>query len=225
MTRWTTAVLALALVFVAGSGLAQPLSGPRRVGAATPLLRSPDVQKELALTDDQRDKVLVLVQKMADKYRPEFDKLKNAPAEERQAKSVQLHVKRLDETGKVLVQILRPEQLKRLGQLLVQAQGVDAFIDPEVQEALRLTDEQRAKVKELVAEYQKESGDVFRSRSTNEEAEQQMSALKKRWMEKAVALLTDGQKKTWKELSGKPFKGQLFGSRPSGVGRGREAER
>lgn len=124
---------------------------------------------------------------------------------------------------KALADSLSPEQLKRLKQIQLQQRGAQAFQDPEVQTALKMTDEQKEKVKTIAEDARKDMGELFKNAGggNREEAMKKFAAFRKEVMDKTTSVLTDDQKKSWKDMVGEPFEGlrQGFGfgtRRPGG---------
>jgi hypothetical protein len=107
---------------------------------------------------------------------------------------------------KVLTDILKPEQVKRLKQIQRQQMGVAAFSDPEVQKALNLTDGQKNQLRTIGEDLRKEREEIFKNAGDNrEEAMKKMMTLNKEKLEGVTKLLTPEQQKAWKELVGEPF--------------------
>ena len=115
---------------------------------------------------------------------------------------------RADKTKKILAEGLKPEQMKRLNQIMWQKGGVaTASNDPDVQAALKLTDDQKEKIKTIRADTRKAITDLGQGNA------EKRAELQKKSGEDVVALLTDDQKKAWKDLVGPEFKGEI-GRRP-----------
>lgn len=111
-----------------------------------------------------------------------------------------------DDATKALGEVLKPEQVKRLKQIELQQRGSRAFVDEEVQKALKLTDEQKEKIKGIAEESGKQMRELFGGGQGNrEEAFKKMQSLRKETNDKVQAVLSDDQKKAWKELTGEPF--------------------
>ena len=109
------------------------------------LLGNPDVQKELAVTDDQKSKLTDLQQKARDDMRSMFQGLGNFQdmTDEERTKFRTDMQKKMEEAGKKgqadIAKILDEKQIERLKQLAVQQQGVDALTDKDTVEKLKLT--------------------------------------------------------------------------------------
>jgi hypothetical protein len=108
---------------------------------------------------------------------------------------------------------LTADQQKRYKQISYQAQlqtqGPGAFTNDEVQKALKLTDDQKDKLKGMSEEMRKDTGELFRDmRGGGEaaaEARKKMQSVTKDYTTKAVEVLTTDQKATWKDMTGAPF--------------------
>jgi hypothetical protein len=139
------------------------------------------------------------------------------PSVQRDLKLDQEQVKKAEEAAqKALEGALSADQIKRLKQIQLQQRGLEAFRDAEVEKALKLSDEQKEKLKTIAEEVRKEMGGLFqRGQGGNpREAFQKMQEMRTKAREKADAVLTDEQKKAWKELTGAPFEA---GRRPGAV--------
>ena len=106
----------------------------------------------------------------------------------------------------------------------MQQQGAFAFADPEVQKTLKITDEQKEKIKAINEDAQKARQEARPAGGgrPSPEAQKKLADLQKETKEKIDAVLTTEQKKAWKEMTGEPFEVQ-FG-RPGG-GAGAAGER
>jgi Spy/CpxP family protein refolding chaperone len=122
------ALTVLGAMLVAVSAYAQPNEGGapggrgRGMGGPGMLLRSEQIQKELKLTDEQKEKVKALAAE---------------PRGNRQ------------DMEKKIAEILKPEQVERLKQIRLQMGGAAALANREVVKALGLSDDQVAKLKAI----------------------------------------------------------------------------
>jgi hypothetical protein len=178
------------------------------------LLSQKSVQNELKLSEDQVKKV----KELTDKQRESFRGLRDLSQEERQKKMQE----RTKANEKAVAEILKADQIKRVKQISWQLQGPRAFSDPAVADALKLTDQQKEKVKTIQQETRTARGDR-QGGGNREEARKKAEAARKSANEKLMNVLTTEQKTKWKELTGEPFKGEI--SRPQPGGRNRGASR
>jgi Spy/CpxP family protein refolding chaperone len=227
------ALLALAL-----AGLLTGLASAQRQGRGFPgmgmggmggaaLLNNKSVQEELKLTDDQKGKIKEVDEKMAPKRQEVGAKVRELfgqglSPEEMRDKMRELNKPIQDETAKALEGVLKPEQEKRFKQIELQVRGLMAFSDAKVQEALKLSDEQKEQIKTIGEDANKERQGLFQGAQGDQEkfqaAMKKMATIGKESMEKAASVLKEDQKKTWKEMTGAPFelKMEPFGGRRRG---------
>jgi hypothetical protein len=182
------------------------------------LVSNKSVQKELKLTDDQAKKATEAVQAVREKHQEEFQGLRDLSPEERGEKMRELTKTMNDEQMKALADILNADQIKRLKQISLQARGNQAFADAEVQKDLKLTDDQKDKIKTINEDFGQEMRSLFQSGGDFQENQKKMASMRKEAMDKVVAVLTDDQKKAWKDMTGEPFEvkfeaGQFGGRR------------
>src|SRR5262249_3970502 len=124
--------------------------------------------------------------------------------EERQTK-----LKELQEAGtKEVNAILKPEQTKRLTQISRQQDVLRTLTtDEEAGKALKLSDEQKEKLKGINDDITKDMRELFKSgmKGNFQEMQEKMAALRKEGKDKALKVLSDDQTKAWKDLVGEPF--------------------
>jgi Spy/CpxP family protein refolding chaperone len=218
----------LGLTLIAAGALALPADAQERQrrgggpgGPGGSMLDNPQVQKELKLTDEQVSKVKNIVKEIREKHQDDFAKLRDAAPEERREKFMELRKTVQEETHKALAdaKVFNPDQEKRLHQLELQTQvmfqGPQVFTDAKVAGELKLTDDQKEKLKTLAQDFNKEREEL-RQGGPGPEMFQKMAALTKESMEKVNAVLTEDQKKTWKEMTGAPFEMMRFPGRRGG---------
>jgi Spy/CpxP family protein refolding chaperone len=198
-----TLVTCLALGLV-GVALAQR-GGMGFGGGLGFLAMNPGVQKEIKVTDEQRDKLKDAMTKVREDHKDDFAKFRDLSDEEKQKLMKTFN----DETDKALGKVLDDKQMKRLRQIGLQQQGARAFQNPEVQGKLKLTNDQKEKIKTLNEEAIQKMRDLFQGGGDREENAKKFAELRKDTMEKVTGVLTDDQKKTWKEMTGEPFEVQF----------------
>ena len=219
----TSRFLAVAL-FVAGAVLVveaqQPRQGRGGFGLDPTILvvSNKDLQEELKLTDEQKAKLKVLADKQAESFKGgggfkkgEFDKEKFAEVLKERAKLNEEIKKSVEDT-------LTADQKKRLQQIGRQAQGVRAFTNEEVAADLKLSDDQKTKIKGIVDEYNKDVREIggfgggkggFKKGDFDKEKLAENQKKREKLSKAAVAdiedVLTADQRKQWKEMTGAPF--------------------
>ncbi|HZT79304.1 MAG TPA: hypothetical protein VFA26_03730 [Gemmataceae bacterium] len=180
------------------------------------LVQNKSVQDELKLDKDQVTKAEEAIKKVQEDLKDDYAKLRggrrggggtNVSDEERTA--ARKKVSAAEE--KALADTLKPDQMKRLQQIHRQQEGVRVFQDEDVQQALKLTAEQKEKIKTINDDLAKERRELFQQgggggrRGGNPETINKLQALNKDAMTSAQKVLNDDQKKTFKELTGEPF--------------------
>ncbi len=175
-------------------------------GGAAGFLMAPNVQKDLKLTDTQVRKVQETLRELRESHQADYSALRDASQDVRWAKMATLNVTVSDEVKKALS--LSTEQSKRFDQISLQAQGVQAFANPTVNEHLKLTNDQKSTIREIVEATRTSSAGAFNKDASQQErtdARNKRTAAQKENMTKVHALLTDDQKQAWKELTGEPI--------------------
>ncbi len=194
------------VALMAAPALAQQGRGGRGFGGGAALLSNKSVQKELKATDEQAEKLNTFAREMMEKQREEFQNLRDLSQEERREKMQELARAHTAELVKGMGGFLKPEQVKRFQEIQLQQAGAGAFSSPRVQESLKLTDDQQSKFREITDASGESMREAFQgAQSDREGAMKKIGEVRKQATEKAVAVLTDDQKKAWKDMTGEPF--------------------
>ena len=175
-------------------------------GGAAGFLMAPNVQKDLKLTDEQVKKVQETLREIREKHQGDYTALRDASPDVRSTKMATLNETVGDEVKKALS--FSAEQSKRFDQISLQAHGAQAFANPTVDAKLKLTDDQKSKIREIVEATRSSSAGAFNKDASEQErtdARNKRAATQKQNMTKVQALLTSDQKKAWKELTGEPI--------------------
>lgn len=237
---------AVAAVLVAGIVAVVGAQPPRQPGGGfgfgggdltSLVLNNEALQTELKVTAEQKEKFKPLTEKQAelDKSRPGFGK----NADKDKAAEYREKSQKLREEIKTTVDgTLTADQKKRMKQISIQMMGLTVFSEPvegkggfggtsesqkalmkEVADAMKFTDAQKTKVKEVVDDYNKDRDairkDVFgdtkgggfgkQDPEKTKDFTAKSGKLREATWEKVTAALDDTQKKTWKDLTGEPF--------------------
>jgi Spy/CpxP family protein refolding chaperone len=206
------ALAAAASLSFAGKAHAQRGMGMMGGGqmAGFRVLTTPEGVTELKLTEDQKSKLQELsdrtMESMREKMQALRDELQGSSPEEGREK-MQAAMKELaDATYKDLKSILDEGQYARYHQINLQAMGVDAFSQKEVQDKLKITDDQKQKIESLGADLREELRGLRDEFQNDFQGMMQKSReLRAAALAKVTELLTEDQKGAWKELTGKPF--------------------
>jgi hypothetical protein len=168
------------------------------------------VQEELKLNAEQKEKVEEQLRDQLPDIMQFFQLLDGVTGEEREKK---LHVFRQmaqEKLTSVLKATLKEDQSKRLHQLELQQAGAFALLHggPEIAKDLKITDEQRKQFMAVVQDMQKKIAPLIKeaqSGGNHEEIRPKAMKIRKEHEGKIEALLTDAQKKQWKEMLGNPL--------------------
>ena len=222
--RIITVVAACAVLV--GSCFAQGQGGRQRgrngFNSLTSIARRADVQTELKVTDDQKTKLEALA--------PARGGGRNggggggngggagagaagagaAGGAGRTAPDPAAMAARREAEKKALAEILNPDQMKRLQELLIQREGDRAIASEEVQTALGFSDDQKSKVKALQEKMMSAQRDMM-EKVRNGDMDRQamrdaMTANNKTMGEELHKILTSDQADKLKAMGGAPFK-------------------
>ena len=112
------------------------------------------VQKELKIKEDQAGKIEEISTASRQSRRELFEKLRDGAdldRDQQRAAYEKARAKQRQETEKKLVDVLDKKQAKRLGEIHLQQQGIQALTSPEIIATLKLSDEQVQKIKDIIA--------------------------------------------------------------------------
>lgn len=216
MTRFFLSAAVLVAATSVASAQRQPGGNRAAVSVIPQVATNKDLQADLKVTDAQKEKFKDPAAKLAEVTKKMTDlRAGGQPDREKMTEVRAEQTKVNEEVTKVVTEALTAEQKARVKQIEVQAMGARAFANEDVLKALALTDDQKAKVKEITDAAQMEMREAGGGRPQQGAARPDAAALaeqaKKRAeitgkaMEKAAAVLTDDQKKAWKELTGEKF--------------------
>ena len=182
--------------------LAEALGGPFIVFRAK-------VQDDLKLADAQKQKLLETFPEYAQETMKVFEKLKDAKPQERE-KAVQEHRRKSDEKLTALLKdVLDAKQQKRLFQVQLQQAGVFALLGQNPAFAkLKITDEQRKQFRTEVESMHKKIQRLVKKAESDGKPEEIMPKVmrtRKAHENRIEAMLSDAQKKQWREMLGKPL--------------------
>jgi len=179
------------------------------------LVMNKDVLEDIKATDEQKTKLADWVKEEQPKQREKMqEKMKDIPMEEFFTKAPAIRAEMNKELWKDVEKVLKPEQMTRIKQIFVQGMGIGAFSDKDTVEALKLSDEQKEKIKTITEDTQKERMEMGQKYFTPGEPPDQekmqefmkkSGELTKKSFDKAKEVLKDDQKKKWEELTGKEF--------------------
>jgi hypothetical protein len=167
------------------------------------LLGTPTVQKDLELVDEQKEKLKSANEKAQAAWRQMFSGMGNMQDlsdEERKSKMEEMRKKgqaQAEASKKAIEEILLPHQLERIKGIALQRVGTGALNDKQIQQDLKMSEDQVAKLK-----------------SIGEESGKKMQEIGKETQTKFMGVLTEEQKELLEKAPRMGFGG------PPGMGAG-----
>jgi len=219
------AVLATLLALVTGAvaqggGGGGQGRGMRFQPTPTMILRSKDVQTDLKLTDDQTKKLTDIQAKQQEEMQSMFQNAQSSGTPPDPAA-----MKKISDSYKAQYEaVLTPEQNKRLKEIFIQWRKNQAILDPDVQAALGITADQKAKIDDLASNFQKANAELGQKIRNNEITREDATPIRDKnnatYEEDLGKVLTPDQASKLKEMGGAPFTGkiQMGGGRRGGGG-------
>ena len=166
------------------------------------------VQTELKLSANQEQKFDDELQARVQEAMEFFQKLEGRTPEDREKALHEYRPKVHEKLATFLKATLKPDQLKRFRQLELQLEGAFALGQPEVGKELKITDQQRMQFMAVVQDLQKKIEPLIKEAHEGgnpEEIRPKVMHIRKEHEAKIEAILTDAQKKQWKEMLGERF--------------------
>lgn len=215
-----------------GGGFALGGPGGFGGGSATGLLRIAEVQKELKLDPAQIELLEQLNQEGDEKRRSLFTGVRDLPEDQRRARFEQMRAqmeKMNADQEKQANDILNAQQRTRLRQLSIQRAGNSALSRKDVQDELKMTSDQRAKVEAIQRETGEAARGVFNFQPGQPPNPEQFEAGRKKMEQirtaadaRLLAVLSPAQQQQFKGMGGAPFTfpQPQFGRGPGGGGGG-----
>ncbi len=160
------------------------------------------VQEDLKLTTEQKDKLEQHLQERYPDAMQFFQKIERLKREDREQELGAYRQKAQERLAAVLKATLNAGQRKRLRQLELQHEGP---FSAETWKELKVTDEQLKQFTPVVQSQQEMIEALIKSGSNPEEIWPKIEKVRKQHGDRIVALLSDAQKKQWKEMIGKPL--------------------
>jgi Spy/CpxP family protein refolding chaperone len=165
------------------------------------------VQKELNLSDEQKAKVQELQNELMCETLPKVEPGQNMDLKELQKRLQTTPPEVREKEQKRLAEILKPEQLARLKEISLQAQGAAALRKPELANALGLTLEQRAQLNAAFKQADKQRSKSLQASTMGgvmSSGSMKPNELEQELMQKALRVLTPEQRHTFEKMKGKP---------------------
>ena len=165
------------------------------------------VMDELKVSDDQREKLMQLAMEQVMETGPFLESLAESGPE--REKKLEEHRKKVREKlAGHLKDVLQPAQRDRLGQVTLQQEGPFALGRDDVRKELKITQEQMMKFMAIVQDLHKKVEPLIKDAQSGgnpEEIRPKIEQLRKDHARELEGVLTDAQRKQWKEMLGPPF--------------------
>lgn len=165
------------------------------------------VLDELKVSDEQREKLMQQLMERIMETGPFLESLKDG-GPEREKKLEEHRKDAREKLAKQLKDALQPEQLKRLRQVTLQLEGAFALGQEDVRKELKISQQQVMKFMAIVQELHKKVEPLIKEAHAGgnpEEIRPKIEQIRKDHGKQIEDVLTDAQKKQWKELLGPPF--------------------
>jgi hypothetical protein len=178
------------------------MAGPMWTSAM--LVQAEAVQKALGVTDEQKTKLADMAQAMRDQRPGQGGGQRNRQEmtdEEREQWQAQMAERREEmaqrraEQEKQIAEILDAKQVERLKQIQLQASGAMALMNDDVATQLKVTDDQRDKLRAAMRELMQ----------GGQGGPGAMAEMREKMTAKMMELLSDDQKAAYKKMAGEPF--------------------
>ena len=174
------------------------------------LIGMSEVRKELSLTEEQNRQLRQVMLDHQARAGELFRGIQNLSPDERFKRMAQFH----QEGNRRLRGILTDRQTERLDQLILQRAGIRALARPDVQDDMKLSADQRERVRETF-ENERSSfpGAMGSFRPREQLTAEERNKIREKFSEvrrstdaKLHAILTDGQREHFQRLQGAPFR-------------------
>jgi Spy/CpxP family protein refolding chaperone len=216
-TSWMAAVTLVAVAVLSQTAVAQREEGRRGregggrfggppTGAA--LLTLKEVQAELKLTDEQKEKVEKINEQMRQDMRDAFG---GGGGREKMQEIVKSTTQKVDE-------VLDDGQRKRLTGIMIQVNGASAVADPNVAKELNITDDQKSKLEKIRDEAREGMRELFSPDLSREEREKKMTEYRDDINKKVLAVLSSDQQAQLESMKGEKVEVDLSQLRRGGPG-------
>jgi hypothetical protein len=190
----------------AGQGAGQAGQPTQRFNFPTPLFQQPNVGQTLNLNRDQMGRLTDLNQRLQTRFQDEFNRAAGATGRDRDTNLQNLQGRFNTEFMQGARGVFNEQQMTRFQQLQLQSQGPSALMNPDVARRLNLSDEQRARLRELDTQFRRQMNEFSGPDASRREG------FRNRWEtfqrdsnSRLNSLLDENQRRTWSEMTGERF--------------------
>lgn len=193
-------VFAMVLIVTAGTSTARAQFQAGLLITGT--LEKPQFESEFHLREEQREAARKATAEANRAIQDAGRQVKGLDAAERMKILKELNDKVAADYEKALDAALSGEQMKRLREICLQSMGAMALGSPDLQERLKLTDEQKVKWLDIQKTNLARMRDVMKAPAA--ERSDRAKAARQELMQAAMGLLTEEQRTVWKTMLGPP---------------------
>jgi len=177
---------------------------PSRLDA--PLYRTPEVARALDLSRDQVGRLNEMSSTLRARYRDELDRLGRLDERTQNARRGEVMRNYAKDWDRGAGKIFSERQMDRYRQLELQSRGVGAFTDPDVQQKLDLTIEQRRRLDDLNSRYNQNLENIHATgRLRKDDTLGSWRDFMGQTRTQVNDILTERQRRTWRGLTGDPL--------------------
>jgi hypothetical protein len=167
-------------------------------------------QEDLKLTEEQKEKLEQQLLELAPEAMQFFQEIHDLKGQEREKQLNAYRQKSREKLAAILKETLTEVQQKRLHQLALQQEGAFVLLHggDEIRKDLKITNEQRKQFMGVVQGLQKKIAPLIKEAESGgdpEEIRPKIMKIRKEHEGQLEALLTDAQRKQWKDMLGKPL--------------------
>jgi serine/threonine protein kinase len=152
------------------------------------------VERELGLSTSQVERITTILAQAREQRAEAFRDYRWLSPEEQRRRFKEAAEERMQ----AVADVLRPVQNRRLGEIMLQHQGVFAFSDPDVARTLGLGAGQRQRIRAIL--------DGFTPAGPKRPGADERTGKRQTGLEQVLALLTPEQQARWRAMTGEPFK-------------------
>jgi len=190
------------------------------------LIRSEQVQKELVMTPQQKEKIEAATGSIQEELRGLRSGLRDLSGEERDQRMAELRSLQQElnlKATKQIEDVLSHEQAERLDQIMLQFWGARALSEADMVQKLELSEKQQDQIRVIFEKQGEAQREMFQgdSRENRRKLFAQMREMQAKTKSQALAVLTEQQDSEFKRLKGAAFevdRASLFGGSRGGRG-------
>ena len=203
-------VLALLILTATSVAFAQQRGVYEMRGQLVGILFDPLVRQELILDEEQEKQAILAYEAQMARNRENAKRVRvlNLDRAGIDREFFAGSEKSIREYTKDLRSFLKPEQFKRLREITFERLRGESFSDPSLQDDLKMTDEQRAKVREIWRIKSQKARQAVGLNGDPKNARAIAAVVRgyeQEQLDSILVILTEDQRKQWDEMQGPPF--------------------